>query len=359
MRTRAQAVEADSVRHGNWRTSVARNRGLIRFSSKFAGARSSQYVNVTIRSSATDSIRYDVSGNFAGSSFGWPVCKSHDPLQSLHVIKSFSRSTRPSVNIAHLYVQAASTQKKRSPRRTTRMASPMISKCFSPPSGTSSSLHRLTSVSIGRGEPPPGLKSLGRLMSPYATAPPELKIPWTVPFVPLSRGMRGTETTEVAQKVGSHAREHRGHVFRAADEVLHAEVLVRRVIVRAVVRAAGSRDGGHADHFVEEPVGGGARRPRPDLRLASVCIDGSLDRGFHDPGTQGDGGRLEGLLRGAQFDVPKALLNQVIPELRELFLLLHVRDETEIDLRLRHRRIHGLRALFDIPAHEAADRAGG
>src|SRR2546425_848707 len=65
------------------------------------------------------------------------------------------------------------------------------------------------------------------------------------------------------------------------------------------------------------------------------------------------------VLRGAQFDVPKALLNQVIPELRELFLLLHVRDETEIDLRLRHRRIHGLCALFDIPAHEAADRAGG
>src|SRR2546428_12065961 len=84
------------------------------FSSKFAGARSSQYVNVTIRSSATDSIRYDVSGNFAGSSFGWPVCKSHDPLQSLHVIKSFSRWTSPSVTIADLYVQAAPTHEKRS-----------------------------------------------------------------------------------------------------------------------------------------------------------------------------------------------------------------------------------------------------
>src|SRR5207249_11277948 len=37
----------------------------------------------------------------------------------------------------------------------------MISKCFLPPSGTSSALQRLTSVSIGRGEPPPRLKSLG------------------------------------------------------------------------------------------------------------------------------------------------------------------------------------------------------
>src|SRR5436309_3996007 len=107
-----------------------------------------------------------VRGNFAGSSFGWPVCRSHDPLQSLHVIRSFSRSTRPSVNIAHLYVQAASTQKKRSPSRTTRMSYPMISKCFFPPSGTSSTLHRLTSVSIGRGEPPPGLKSLGTSPAP-------------------------------------------------------------------------------------------------------------------------------------------------------------------------------------------------
>src|SRR2546428_4000380 len=46
-------------------------------------------------------------------------------------------------------------------RRTTRMSYPIISKCFFPPSGTSSTLHRLTSVSIGRGEPPLGLKSLG------------------------------------------------------------------------------------------------------------------------------------------------------------------------------------------------------
>src|SRR2546428_5509257 len=160
MRTRARAERADSVRHGNWRTSVARNRALIRLFLRRCGIGQSQYVNVTMRSSATDSIRYAVRGNFAGSSFGWPVCRSHEPLQSLHVIKSFSRSTRPSVSIAHLYVHAASTQKKRSPNRTTRMSYPMISKCFFPPSGTSSILHRLTCVSIGRGEPPPGLKSL-------------------------------------------------------------------------------------------------------------------------------------------------------------------------------------------------------
>src|SRR6266508_3416340 len=92
-----------------------------------------------MRSSTTASTRYAVSGNFA----------------------SACGSTRPSVSIAHLYVHAASTQKKRSPRRTTRMSYPMISKCFLPPSGTSSTLHRLTSVSIARGEPSSGLKGLG------------------------------------------------------------------------------------------------------------------------------------------------------------------------------------------------------
>src|SRR5256885_16065334 len=67
--------------------------------------------------------------------------------------------------IAHLYVHAVSTQKKRSPKRTTSKLYPKISKCCFPPSGTSSIFHRLTSVSIGRGEPPPSLKSLG----PHAT----------------------------------------------------------------------------------------------------------------------------------------------------------------------------------------------
>src|SRR3989441_12171795 len=194
--------------------------------------------------------------------------------------------------------------------------------------------------------------------SPYGLGP-AVAVVWTDASVPLSRGTQGTWTIELGRWAGSHAREHRGHVFRAADEVLHAEVLVRGMIVRAVVRDAGSGDGGHADDFVEEPMGGGARRPRPDLGLASVCIDGSLDRGFHDAGAQGDGGRLEGLLRGDQFDVPETLRDQVIPELCELFRLLHVRDEAEIYLRLRHRRIHGLRPLFDVPAHEAANRAGG
>src|SRR5207247_5780238 len=120
-----------------------------------------RHVMATIGSSATDSIWAAARGNFAWRSFGWPAWRSHEPLQSLHVIRSFSRSTRPSVSIAHLYVHAASTQKKRSPRRTTRMSYPMISKCFLPPSGTSSTLHRLTSVSIARGEPSSGLKVSG------------------------------------------------------------------------------------------------------------------------------------------------------------------------------------------------------
>src|SRR6266704_3766967 len=168
--------------------------------------------------------------------------------------------------------------------------------------------------------------------SPHGLGP-AVAVVWTDASVPLSRGMQGTWTIELGRWAGSHAREHRGHVFRAADEVRHAEVLVRRVIVRAVVRDAGSGDRGHADDFVEEPMGGGARRPWPDLRLTPVCIDGSLDRGFHDAGAQGDGGRLQGLLRGDQLDVPEALRDQMVPTLRELFQLLHVRDEAEIDLR--------------------------
>src|SRR5439155_23264541 len=41
-----------------------------------------------------------------------------------------------------------------------------------------------------------------------------------------------------------------------------------------------------------------------------------------------------------------------------LFLLLHVRHQTEIDLRLGDRGVDGLRSLLDIPADEPADRAG-
>src|SRR5256712_8063027 len=47
----------------------------------------------------------------------------------------------------------------------------------------------------------------------------------------------------------------------------------------------------------------------------------------------------------------------MIPELGKLFLLFHVRYEPEIDLRLGHRRVHGLRAMLDVAAHEATDRA--
>src|SRR5256885_12099262 len=47
----------------------------------------------------------------------------------------------------------------------------------------------------------------------------------------------------------------------------------------------------------------------------------------------------------------------MIPELGKLFLLFHVRYEPEVDLRLGHRRVHGLRALFDVAADEAANRA--
>src|SRR5438445_6649366 len=69
-----------------------------------------QYVKVTITSSPTVSIRYTFSGNFAGRSFGWPVRRSQAPLQSLHTTATLSRSTWPSVSMAHLYVHASSTQ---------------------------------------------------------------------------------------------------------------------------------------------------------------------------------------------------------------------------------------------------------
>src|SRR5437899_1512170 len=146
-------------------------------------------------------------------------------------------------------------------------------------------------------------------------------------------------------------------MLRTADEIREAKVLVRRMVVRAVVRNAGAGNRWHADDLVEEPMGGGARRPRPDLRLPPVRIDGALDRGFHDPGAQGDGGGLKGLLRGRELDVAEPLRSQMLPEFRELRLLLHVRDQAEVDLRFRDRGVHGLRALLDVPTHEAANRA--
>ena len=48
----------------------------------------------------------------------------------------------------------------------------------------------------------------------------------------------------------------------------------------------------------------------------------------------------------------------MVPQLRELLLLLHVRHQTEIDLRLGDRGVHGLRSLLDVPADEPTDRAG-
>src|SRR5437867_9484104 len=146
-------------------------------------------------------------------------------------------------------------------------------------------------------------------------------------------------------------------MLRTADEIREAKVLVRRVVVRAVVRNAGAGNRWHAEALGEEAVGGSARKPKPDLRLPPVRIDGALDRGFHDPGAQGDRGRFEGLVRGRELDVAEPLRSQMLPEFRELRLLLHVRDQAEVDLRFRDRRVHGLRALLDVPAHEAANRA--
>src|SRR2546427_3746948 len=231
--------------------------------------------------------------------------------------------------MAHLYVQAASTQKKRSSSRTTRMSYPMISKCFIPPSEMSSTLQRLTSVSIARGELPGGLKG------------------FVGPCPSRSRRPRAR----------SHPGKHRGHVLRTADEIREAEVLVRRMVVRAVVRNPWAGNRWHADDLVEEPMGGGARRPRPDLRLPPVRIDGALDRGFHDPRAQRDGSGLEGLLRRGELDVAKALRGHVFSQFHELLLLSHIRDEPKVDLRFRDRGVHGLRALLDVPAHEAANRA--
>src|SRR2546428_2179444 len=49
----------------------------------------------------------------------------------------------------------------------------------------------------------------------------------------------------------------------------------------------------------------------------------------------------------------------MLPQFRKLRLLLHVRDQAEVDLRFRDRGVHGLRALLDVPTHEAANRASG
>src|SRR6266516_6699549 len=162
-----------------------------------------------MRSSPTASTRYAVSGNFAGASFGWPVERSHAPLQSLQRIVSPCASTRPSVSIAHLYVHAASTQKKRSPRPTTRMSYPMISKCLLPPSGTSSTLHRLTSVSIARGEPSSGLKV---------------------------SGLRGFASQQEGESLSQRRRRGRrrracGHVQRDALDPVDVHLRIRRLVL--------------------------------------------------------------------------------------------------------------------------------
>src|SRR5207247_4897963 len=110
--------------------------------------------------------------------------------------------------------------------------------------------------------------------------------------IPLLRGMtRGTEPLELqrcnrTRQVSSSPSEpadHRRHVLRAADEVRDAEVLVRRVEVRSVVGDAGTRDRGHADDLVEEPVRGCAGGPGPDLRLPAVGVHGALDRRLDAP----------------------------------------------------------------------------
>src|SRR2546428_13723613 len=86
--------------------------------------------------------------------------------------------------MAHLYVQAASTQKKRSSSRTTRMSYPMISKCFIPPSEMSSTLQRLTSASIARRELPGALTPSPAPPPPAPAPPPPPPPPPTPPPPP-------------------------------------------------------------------------------------------------------------------------------------------------------------------------------
>src|SRR3989449_8834503 len=59
MRTRAKAERADSVRHGNWRTSVARNRALIRL---FFRRREDRPVSIRERDDQIVSDRFDPIG---------------------------------------------------------------------------------------------------------------------------------------------------------------------------------------------------------------------------------------------------------------------------------------------------------
>src|SRR5437870_13090064 len=102
----------------------------------------------------------------------------------------------------------------------------------------------------------------------------------------------------------------------------------------------------------------GTDRPGPNLRFATVCVDGSLDRGLHDPRAEWDRGRLEFFGRRKELDVVEALRLQVLPQLRELLLLLHVRDGTKINLRPCDGGVHGVRLLFNVPADESTNRAG-
>src|SRR5256885_8569199 len=58
------------------------------------------------------------------------------------------------------YIQSSSPQKKPCSRRTTRRSQPMISKCVFPPSGTSCTFDRSTSVPIMRVLPPRVIKNV-------------------------------------------------------------------------------------------------------------------------------------------------------------------------------------------------------
>src|SRR6266498_3854278 len=85
----------------------------------------------------------------------------------------------------------------------------MISKCFLPPSGTSSTLHRLTSVSIARGEPPSGLKVWG------------------------SRGFASQQEGEslAHRRGGRRRRRTRGHMQGDALDPMDVHLRIRRLVL--------------------------------------------------------------------------------------------------------------------------------
>src|SRR5437879_11086633 len=160
MRTRAKAERADSVRHGNWRTSVARNRALIRL---FFRSGEDRPVSIRERDDQIVSDRFDPIGG-EGELRGQflRLARLEIPRavailarnQELLAVHKAVGEHGPLVRARGIDAKEAVTQSH------DEDVVPHDLEVLLPAVRDVVGLAQMTSVSIGRGEPPPGLKSL-------------------------------------------------------------------------------------------------------------------------------------------------------------------------------------------------------